>query len=296
MGLGQMGVVQVLGRRRGPKESTASCLEDQPPADAAEVDRRPGTFLGSVQVFEDVSGFWEDHAGDAFLMLVFSDALVFARLGKNFWTGKPQRQEVERITARAAGGEMSSQKAGAMLGGAEVLLDSTGVRTYFGAASEAIAVRTVFLETPNNLAIALIGNPSARYNRRISAQSSPDNTPSSSGSVGARVIRKVINFGLPRPVRFSLAADTSRSAWDRIALPLDGEHALPMAGRICVPRMSRSLNAPQRIPTAIRSSNVGGAVNIGNCSPAQNEEVGDCLRIDVRRGLECARRSEEGQR
>jgi hypothetical protein len=33
----------------------------------------------------------------------------------------------------------------------------------------------VFLEMPNVLAINLIGNPSARCNRRISAQSSTDN-------------------------------------------------------------------------------------------------------------------------
>jgi hypothetical protein len=38
----------------------------------------------------------------------------------------------------------------------------------------------VFLETPNVLAIILIGNRSARCNRRISAQSSTFNTPSSS--------------------------------------------------------------------------------------------------------------------
>jgi hypothetical protein len=53
-------------------------------------------------------------------MLVFSDALVFARL-RNFGSGKLQRQEVERVTACAASGEMSSQDAGAMLRGAEVL-------------------------------------------------------------------------------------------------------------------------------------------------------------------------------
>ena len=38
-----------------------------------------------------------------------------------------------------------------------------------------IAARTVFLETPNVRAIVLIGNPSARYSLRISAQSSTDN-------------------------------------------------------------------------------------------------------------------------
>jgi len=53
--------------------------------------------------------------------------------------------------------------------------DPPGLRSYFGGPSEAIAARTVFRETPNVLAIILIGNPSARCSRRISAQSSTDN-------------------------------------------------------------------------------------------------------------------------
>jgi hypothetical protein len=40
-----------------------SAVEDQPPAGAVEVDRRPGTFLGSVQIFEDVSGFGKTTPG-----------------------------------------------------------------------------------------------------------------------------------------------------------------------------------------------------------------------------------------
>ena len=39
------------------------------------------------------------------------------------------------------------------------------------------AALTVFFDTPNTRAIALIGNPSARYSRRISAQSSTDKIP-----------------------------------------------------------------------------------------------------------------------
>jgi hypothetical protein len=53
--------------------------------------------------------------------------------------------------------------------------DPDGFRSYLGGPSEAIAARTVFLETPNVLAINLIGNPSARCSLRISAQSSTDN-------------------------------------------------------------------------------------------------------------------------
>jgi hypothetical protein len=40
--------------------------------------------------------------------------------------------------------------------------DPAGLRSYFGGASEATAAGTVFRETPNVLAIVLIGNPSAR--------------------------------------------------------------------------------------------------------------------------------------
>jgi hypothetical protein len=50
---------------------------------------------------------------------------------------------------------------------------------------------------------------SARRNRRISAQSSTLNTHFLSGSVAARVIRKVVSFRVPRPVQFSDAVDTS---------------------------------------------------------------------------------------
>lgn len=56
-------------------------------------------------------------------------------------------------------------------------IDPAGWRTYFGGASEANAHRTVLRETPNTLAIALIGRPSALPRRRISAQSSTDNIP-----------------------------------------------------------------------------------------------------------------------
>ena len=50
-------------------------------------------------------------------------------------------------------------------------------RSYFGGSSEANAVLTVFFDIPNIWATALIGKPSARCSRRISAQSSTDNIP-----------------------------------------------------------------------------------------------------------------------
>jgi hypothetical protein len=59
-------------------------------------------------------------------------------------------------------------------------IDPADRRSYFGGTSQANAARTVFRDTPITRVIILIDNPSARCNRRISAQSSTDNTPSSS--------------------------------------------------------------------------------------------------------------------
>jgi hypothetical protein len=47
-----------------------------------------------------------------------------------------------------------------------------GARSYLGGRSDANAERTVFRAIPNRRAISLIDTPSARCNRRISAQSS----------------------------------------------------------------------------------------------------------------------------
>ena len=62
--------------------------------------------------------------------------------------------------------------------------DPAGARAYFGGPSAASAARTVFLETPSARAITLIGIPSARCNRRISAQSSTTTPASSLTSTG----------------------------------------------------------------------------------------------------------------
>jgi len=59
-------------------------------------------------------------------------------------------------------------------------IDPPGDRSYFGGPSDTNAAFTVFFETPSTRATALIGSPSARCSRRISAQSSTDNIPSSS--------------------------------------------------------------------------------------------------------------------
>ena len=81
--------------------------------------------------------------------------------------------------------------------------------------SEAIAARTVFLEIPNVLAINLIGNPSARYNLRISAQSSTDNNSFAPiGSIEPTVSRRGSIFGRRHGVSFQ--ASPTRSVHARI--------------------------------------------------------------------------------
>ena len=56
-------------------------------------------------------------------------------------------------------------------------IDPAGRRRYAGATSLANAAFTVFLLIPITRAITLIGMPSDRCSRRISAQSSTHNTP-----------------------------------------------------------------------------------------------------------------------
>ena len=80
--------------------------------------------------------------------------------------------------------------------------DPTGLRTYFGGSSEANADRTVFRETFNVLAINLIGNPSARCNLRISAQSSTANNSLLLSARKPRLRRRGSKFGRRHGVSF----------------------------------------------------------------------------------------------
>jgi hypothetical protein len=59
-----------------------------------------------------------------------------------------------------------------MAGSTALIPEACGARTYVGGPSALTAFATVFLEIPNRAAIDLIDSPSARCNRRISAQSS----------------------------------------------------------------------------------------------------------------------------
>src|SRR5262249_328830 len=83
--------------------------------------------------------------------------------------------------------------------------DGAGRRSYLGGALEANAARTVLRDTFNNREIILIDNPSARCNRRISAQSSTDNTPSSSQPNKARRPKGGSKFGRRHGVSFHAA-------------------------------------------------------------------------------------------
>src|SRR5581483_312456 len=90
--------------------------------------------------------------------------------------------------------------------------EPTGRRSYFGGVSEANAARTVLRDTFITRAIILIGNPSARCNRRISAQSSTDNTPCLPPTlIKARRSRKGSKFGRRHGVSFQAARTGSRA-------------------------------------------------------------------------------------
>jgi hypothetical protein len=66
----------------------------------------------------------------------------------------------------------------------------------------------VFFEIPIDLAITLIGTPSARCNRRISAQSSTDNTPYPPASRFEDRVSEGVSFQLPSEGQFSRVVDT----------------------------------------------------------------------------------------
>jgi hypothetical protein len=83
----------------------------------------------------------------------------------------------------------------------------SGARRYRGGPSAANAAFTVFLATPITRAISETAIPSARRNRRISAQSSTSSTCFLPSSNRARVSGKLVNFQFPRGGQFSVAAD-----------------------------------------------------------------------------------------
>ena len=94
-----------------------------------------------------------------------------------------------------------------MRGSTSSTIEPRGGRSYFGGSSDASASLTVFFEMPITRAIIFFGNFSARYSRRISAQSSTLNThfPLTSAEVS---ITEGVSFQLPLGGQFSRAVDS----------------------------------------------------------------------------------------
>ena len=112
-------------------------------------------------------------------------------------------------------------------------------RSYRGGPVAASARFTVFFEHPITLAIALIGIPSARCSRRISAQSSTPNTslpPRLGSSQGPRGVSFQASIG----GQFSRVVDT----W-QAHQPSEHVRALPSSVRLGSPR-AWSTSGPRR--------------------------------------------------
>jgi hypothetical protein len=89
------------------------------------------------------------------------------------------------------------------------MLDFFALRcSYRGGPSEANALFTVFFEHPITRAITLIGIFSDRCNRRISAQSSTINTPSSSLARLSQAQRKGVKIRAATRGQFSGVVDS----------------------------------------------------------------------------------------
>ena len=88
--------------------------------------------------------------------------------------------------------------------------DPAGARSYRGGPADRTAARTVFRETFIIRAICLTGSPSARCNRRISAQSSTEITCFLPGPARARLPGRRVKIRMPRRGQYSPAVDTDR--------------------------------------------------------------------------------------
>ena len=115
---------------------------------------------------------------------------------------------------------------------------------------DANAARTVFLEHPITRAITLIGIPSARCNRRISAQSSTLNTPSSSlARVRARVTGRGSKFGCRAGVSFHVPSTPNiiQEYW------LMSSPRLRIGVRLSIGTRPRECMPGRRLPHGLRS-------------------------------------------
>ena len=119
-----------------------------------------------------------------------------------FSTVKDRSQPIRSaITVAGMSGQAASNSR--IRGSAASATDPFAGRTYFGGPSAASARRTVFRPIPSFRAIARTGMPSARCNRRISAQSSTLITPYYQG--------EGVHFQPPAPVQDSPADDDLKS-------------------------------------------------------------------------------------
>jgi hypothetical protein len=83
-----------------------------------------------------------------------------------------------------------------------------GSRSYFGGPSDRSAARTVFRDTSLIRAICLIGMPSARWSRLISAQSSTSITCFLPDPIRIRISGRGVKIRLPRRGEYSASADS----------------------------------------------------------------------------------------
>src|SRR5581483_1915418 len=94
----------------------------------------------------------------------------------SFFNGPSEYGHPIRCAITGAGILGHSRSSARICGSNASTTDSRATRRYVGGRSEDNAVRTVFRATPSRRAISLIGTPSARCKRRISAQSSTFST------------------------------------------------------------------------------------------------------------------------
>lgn len=110
----------------------------------------------------------------------------------------------------AGSGGKNTGRSSRICGSTASTIDPVRCRWYLGWRIRGQRTLHRVLRTPTTLAITLIGIPSARCNRRISAQSSTDNTPSPPpGSTRARIRAKGVNIRASTRGQFSRVGDSN---------------------------------------------------------------------------------------
>ena len=141
-----------------------------------ELQKRLDEKIG-MNIVGDLRGYSQFQAAQSIPIAAANEG-GGAGLGAGLGAGMAMGQAMVDAMRGGMGGGGATGGGGAASGpGGASTADPAGFLTYLGGPSATSAARTVLRETPNVLAIILIGNPSARCNLRISAQSSTDNTP-----------------------------------------------------------------------------------------------------------------------